>query len=90
MQFQRGYKNGGQNMSSTTIIALVTGSLTIIVGLVGIVYAKLNSDTDKNTEEIKRIKDEYVKKEDYNRQTDKLDAKLDKILDILMGGHRER
>lgn len=77
-------------MNIAAVIAIATGCLTIILGLVKIVHDKLNTEISKNTDGIAQVRDEYVKKEDFNRQNDKVDAKLDKILDILMGGNREK
>ena len=38
----------------------------------------------KNTEDIRRIKDNYLTKDDYFREQAKVDKKLDSIMDILM------
>ena len=76
-------------MSSLTPV-IVGGSITFVCGMLAIIYTNLNNKTIENGKEIKEIKEKYVTKEDFNRQNDKLDAKLDKILDILMGGHYEK
>jgi len=49
-----------------------------------IIYNALNKGIIDNKDDIKNVKEKYVTKEDFNRQNDKVDAKLDKILDILM------
>ena len=65
-------------------MALTGFGFTFICGLGMIIYNNLNGKTLKNEEELKDVREKYVTKEDFNRQNDKLDAKLDKILDILM------
>lgn len=70
--------------------AILGGAFTFICGLLVIIYNNLNNKAIKNEEEIRDIKEKYVTKEDFNRQNDKVDAKLDKILDILMGGKYEK
>jgi hypothetical protein len=76
-------------MANVWLIVL-GAALSFVGGLLVIIYNKHNKDIAKNEEEIKGIKEKYVTKEDFNRQNDKVDAKLDKIIDILMKrGHDE-
>ncbi len=77
-------------MDSQNLITLLVFVATLVVGLIAIIYANLNKKTETNSEEIKEINgkfDKFVTKDDYNREYDKLDAKLDKIIDILIGGN---
>lgn len=46
-------------------------------------------DIEENTEDIRRIKDNYLTKDDYFREQAKVDKKLDSIMDILMKLSRE-
>lgn len=69
----------------TSILPIVIGALfTFLLALLAIIYNKLNKDITENSNDIKHIKEKYVTKEDFNRQNDKVEGKLDKIIDILM------
>ena len=65
-------------------------AFAFIGALLMIIYTTLNKNIKENEDEIKEIRKDFVTKEDFNRQNDKVDAKLDKILDILMGGRNEK
>lgn len=77
-------------MDNASWIAILIGVGGVIIGLIAIIYNNLNAKTTKNEDEIKDIKEKYVTKEDFNRTNDKIDAKLDKILDIVMGWGHEK
>ena len=47
-------------------------------------FEDAQKDIEKNTEDIRRIKDNYLTKDDYFREQAKVDKKLDSIMDILM------
>ena len=64
--------------------ALIGGGFTFVFCMMIIIYNALNKGIIDNKDDIKNVKEKYVTKEDFNRQNDKVDAKLDKILDILM------
>jgi len=79
-------------MSNLTPV-IIGAAFTFVFGLVGIIYTTLSNRATKNEDEIKDIKEKYVTKEDFNRQNDKMDLKLDKILDLLhslMGVNHEK
>jgi len=69
---------------------LLPVAFAFIGALLMIIYTTLNKNIKENEDEIKEIRKDFVTKEDFNRQNDKVDAKLDKILDILMGGRNEK
>ncbi len=70
-------------------IPILALAISLFGGMGAVIYNNLNNKAKINTEDIKSIKEKYVTKDDYNRNTDKMDAKLDKILDILIGGRNE-
>jgi len=79
-------------MSNLTPV-IIGAIFTLLFGLVAIIYNTLSNRATKNEDEIKDIKEKYVTKEDFNRQNDKMDLKLDKILDLLhslMGVNHEK
>ena len=64
---------------------LIPIAFTFVFGLLAIIYSTLSKTMNSNSDAITQIKEKYVTKEDFNRQNDKVDIKLDKIIDILMG-----
>ncbi|MGN0598868.1 MAG: hypothetical protein ACI4JK_03140 [Oscillospiraceae bacterium] len=84
----------------TTVLSIYSGVLTILIGVIGFfltrtfkeldnkvsakAFEDAQKDIDKNTEDIRRIKDNYLTKDDYFREQAKVDKKLDSIMDILM------
>jgi len=71
-------------MANILIPIAIGAALSIMGGMIVIIFTTLNKGINKNSVEIKDIKAKYVTKDDFNRQSDKVDAKLDKIIDILM------
>ncbi len=75
-------------MESIVAVGIAVG--TVICGTIGIIYANLNNKTSTNTTDIKDIRERYVTKDEHNRTADRLDAKLDKIIDLIVEGRHER
>ncbi len=72
------------------VIPVSIAVVTVVSGLVAIIYNNLNSKTSSNAESIKDTREKYVTKEEYNRSNDRLEAKLDKIIDLIIGERHER
>lgn len=84
----------------TTILSIYSTVLTLLIGIVGFFVTRAfkeldnkasvkelelaKKDIEKNTGDIRRIKDNYLTKDDYFREQAKVDKKLDSIMDILM------
>lgn len=84
----------------TTVLSIYSGVLTLLIGVIGFfltrtfkeldnkvsnkTFEDAQKDIEKNTEDIRRIKDNYLTKDDYFREQAKVDKKLDSIMDILM------
>ena len=73
------------NSAAITVGIFVFG---VIFALIAIIYTTLDKKTCKNENDITDIKDRFITKEDSNRENDKLDTKLDKIISILLEGGR--
>ncbi len=85
---------------AATILSVYSVILTLLIGIIGFFLTrtfkeldgKISSkefetakkDIEKNTNDIRRIKDNYLTKDDYFREQAKVDKKLDSIMDILM------
>ncbi|MCP4325519.1 MAG: hypothetical protein GY787_27490 [Alteromonadales bacterium] len=72
------------------IIPVGIAIVTIIGGLAKILYNNLNAKTTIIAADIKDTREKYVTKEEYNRTTDRLNMKLDKIIDLIVEGRHER
>lgn len=84
----------------TTVLSIYSAVLTLLIGVIGFFLTRTfkeldnkaavkefeaaKKDIEKNTEDIRRIKDNYLTKDDYFREQAKVDKKLDSIMDILM------
>ena len=84
----------------TTVLSIYSAVLTLLIGVIGFfltrtfkeldnkvstkAFEDAQKDIEKNTEDIRRIKDNYLTKDDYFREQAKVDKKLDSIMDILM------
>lgn len=84
----------------TTVLSIYSAVLTLLIGVIGFfltrtfkeldnkvsnkAFEDAQKDIEKNTEDICRIKDNYLTKDDYFREQAKVDKKLDSIMDILM------
>ena len=84
----------------TTVLSIYSGVLTLLIGVIGFFLARTfkeldnktaikefeaaKKDIEKNAEDIRRVKDNYLTKDDYFREQAKVDKKLDSIMDILM------
>lgn len=84
----------------TTVLSIYSAVLTLLIGVIGFFLTRTfkeldnkvstksfedaQNDIEKNTEDIRRIKDNYLTKDDYFREQAKVDKKLDSIMDILM------
>lgn len=84
----------------TTVLSIYSGVLTILIGVIGFFLTRTfkeldnkisakefeiaKKDIEKNTEDIRRVKDNYLTKDDYFREQAKVDKKLDSIMEILM------
>lgn len=84
----------------TTILSIYSAVLTLMIGVIGFFLTRTfkeldnkisakefeiaKKDIEKNTEDIRRIKDNYLTKDDYFREQAKVDKKLDSIMEILM------
>lgn len=84
----------------TTVLSIYSAVLTLLIGVIGFfltrtfkeldnkvstkAFEDAQNDIEKNTEDIRRIKDNYLTKDDYFREQAKVDKKLDSIMDILM------
>ena len=70
---------------SDVILALVGVVVSIIGGVVKFIVKDIRDLKSSMTTCQQEMPKEYVLKKDYDRQQDKVDRKLDKILDILSG-----
>lgn len=80
-------------MDNQTLITIVSALFIIVSGLIGIIYANLNTKTKENSDSITDIKERYATKEDVKehksdqeKKFDRLEKKLDKIITMLMEG----
>lgn len=87
-------------IEATTILSIYSAVLTLLIGVIGFFLTrtfkeldnKISSkefeaakkDIEKNTDDIRRVKDNYLTKDDYFREQAKVDKKLDSIMEILM------
>lgn len=94
------------NIDIATALSVYSGILTLLIGVIGFFLTRTFKDLDdklslkefenarkdieKNTEDIRRIKDNYLTKDDYFREQAKTDKKLDNIMDILIELNRDR
>lgn len=88
------------SIDATTILSIYSAVLTLLIGIIGFFLTrtfkeldnKISSkefetakkDIEKNADDIRRIKDNYLTKDDYFREQAKVDKKLDSIMEILM------
>ena len=84
----------------TTVLSIYSGVLTLLIGVIGFFLTRTfkeldnkaavkefeaaKKDIEKNAEDIRRVKDNYLTKDDYFREQAKVDKKRDSIMDILM------
>ena len=87
-------------IEATTILSIYSAVLTLLIGVIGFFLTrtfkeldnKISSkefeaakkDIEKNADDIRRVKDNYLTKDDYFREQAKVDKKLDSIMEILM------
>ena len=92
-------------IDAATILSIYSAILTLLIGVIGFFLVRAfkeldnkvstkemeiaKKDIEENTEDIRRIKDNYLTKDDYFREQAKVDKKLDSIMDILMKLSRE-
>lgn len=92
-------------IDAATILSIYSAILTLLIGVIGFFLMRTfkemdnkvstkemeiaKKDIEENTEDIRRIKDNYLTKDDYFREQAKVDKKLDSIMDILMKLSRE-
>lgn len=85
---------------AATILSVYSGVLTLLIGVIGFflvrTFRELDNkisakefesalrDIEKNTDDIRRIKDNYLTKDDFFREQTKTEKKLDDMLKILM------
>lgn len=86
-------------IEATTILSIYSGVLTLLIGVLGFFLARTfkeldnkisdkefesaQKDIEKNTEDIRKIKDNYLTKEDYLREQAKMESKLDRIMEMI-------
>ena len=84
----------------TTVLSIYSGVLTLLIGVIGFFLTRTfkeldnkaavkefeaaKKDLEKNAEDIRRVKDNYLTKADYFQEQAQVDKKLDSIMDILM------
>lgn len=87
-------------IETTTILSIYSAVLTLLIGIIGFFVTRTfkeldnkisakefevaKKDIEENTDDIRRIKDNYLTKDDYFREQAKVDKKLDSIMEILM------
>lgn len=87
-------------IDATVILSIYSAVLTLLIGVIGFFLTRTfkeldnkvstkemeiaKKDIEENSEDIRRIKDNYLTKDDYFREQAKVDKKLDSIMDILM------
>ena len=85
---------------AATILSVYSGVLTLLIGVIGFFlvrtfkeldnkisakeFESAQKDIEKNTDDIRRIKDNYLTKDDFFREQTKTEKKLDDMLKILM------
>ncbi|MCH5349208.1 MAG: hypothetical protein J1E40_07785 [Oscillospiraceae bacterium] len=85
---------------AAAILSVYSGVLTLLIGVIGFflvrTFKELDNkvsakefestlrDIEKNTDDIRRIKDNYLTKDDFFREQTKTEKKLDDMLKILM------
>ena len=86
--------------NAAMILSVYSGILTLLIGVIGFFlvrtfrelddkvsakeFSSAQKDIEKNTEDICRIKDNYLTKDDFFREQTKTEKKLDDMLKILM------
>lgn len=84
----------------TTVLSVYSAVLTLLIGIITFFLTRTfkeldgkssksdleiaKKDIEDNTADIRKIKDNYLTKEDYFREQAKVDKKLDSIMDILI------
>lgn len=87
-------------IDATTILSIYSAVLTLLIGVIGFFLTRTfkeldnkvstkemeiaKKDIEKNAEDIRRVKDNYLTRDDYFREQAKVDKKLDSIMSILM------
>lgn len=87
-------------IDAATVLSIYSAILTLLIGVIGFFLTRTfkeldnkvstkemevaKKDIEENTEDIRRIKDNYLTKDDYFREQAKVDKKLDSIMDILI------
>ena len=86
--------------NAAMILSVYSGILTLLIGVIGFFlvrtfreldckvsakeFESAQKDIEKNTDDIRRIKDNYLTKDDFFREQTKTEKKLDDMLKILM------
>lgn len=87
-------------IDATMILSIYSAVLTLLIGVIGFFLTRTfkeldnkvstkemeiaKKDIEKNAEDIRRVKDNYLTRDDYFREQAKVDKKLDSIMSILM------
>lgn len=87
-------------IEATTILSIYSAVLTLLIGIIGFFVTRTfkeldnkisakefevaKKDIEENTDDIRRIKDNYLTKDDYFREQAKVDKKLDSMMEILI------
>ncbi|MCH5192973.1 MAG: hypothetical protein J1F11_03360 [Oscillospiraceae bacterium] len=85
---------------AAAVLSVYSGVLTLLIGVIGFFLVRTfreldnkisakefetaQKDIEKNTDDIRRIKDNYLTKDDFFREQTKTEKKLDDMLKILM------
>ena len=71
-------------MDINVIVAIVEGVISLAVGALTFFLRRTITELDKCREDIAKVKEDYITKEDFFREQAKTDRKLDRIMDILL------
>lgn len=74
----------GDFMQQDLIFFIITTAMGIALGIVGYFLKRTITELDRCKQDIVKIKEDYITKEDFFREQSENRRKLDRIMDILL------
>ena len=74
----------GDFMQQDLIFFIITTAMGIALGIVGYFLKRTITELDRCKQDIIKIKEDYITKEDFFREQSENRRKLDRIMDILL------
>ncbi len=71
-------------MDINVIVAVVEGVISLAIGAITFFLRRTITELDKCREDIAKVKEDYITKEDFFREQADTRRKLDRIMDILL------